>query len=108
MMVAIASGRFGEQQCPVLGMGWAVSPFRLYAIECIIMRIDKAYIRQTGRCAVESPWLEQAVEVASRMLRLHESHAPAWTGSCEVRPVVTHSSREAVGTGRLVPEQHEK
>lgn len=43
-----------------------------------------------GFAVVESPSLEQAVEVASRMLRLHQSHAPDWTGSCEVRSVVTH------------------
>jgi hypothetical protein len=43
-----------------------------------------------GFAVVEAPSLETAVEVASRMLRLHQSHVPSWTGNCEVRPVVTH------------------
>lgn len=43
-----------------------------------------------GFAVVEAPSLEQAVEVASRMLRLHQSHVPDWAGNCEVRPVVTH------------------
>jgi hypothetical protein len=43
-----------------------------------------------GFAVVEASSLEQAVEVASRMLRLHQSHVRDWTGNCEVRPVVTH------------------
>ncbi len=43
-----------------------------------------------GFAVVEAPSLEQAVEVASRMLRLHQNHVPDWAGNCEVRPVVTH------------------
>jgi hypothetical protein len=34
-----------------------------------------------GFAVVESPSLEQAVEVASRMLRLHRSHVPDWSGA---------------------------
>jgi hypothetical protein len=43
-----------------------------------------------GFAVVESPSLEQAVEFASGMLRLHRRHVPDWSGSCEVRPVMTH------------------
>ena len=43
-----------------------------------------------GFAIVDSPSLEQAVEVASRMLRLHQEYVPDWGGSCEVRPIVTH------------------
>jgi hypothetical protein len=43
-----------------------------------------------GFAVVEFPSLGQAVEVASRMLRLHRSHVPNWSGGCEVRSVVTH------------------
>jgi hypothetical protein len=43
-----------------------------------------------GFAVVEAPSLEQAVEVASRLLQLHQNHVPNWTGNCEVRPVVTH------------------
>jgi hypothetical protein len=39
---------------------------------------------------VEAPSVEQAVEIASRMLRLHQEYVPDWGGSCEVRPIVTH------------------
>jgi hypothetical protein len=39
---------------------------------------------------VEVPSLEQAVELASRMLRLHQKYVPDWVRDCEVRPVVTH------------------
>lgn len=39
---------------------------------------------------VEAPSLDQAVEIASRMLRLHQTYVPDWAGNCEVRPVVTH------------------
>jgi hypothetical protein len=42
-----------------------------------------------GFAVVEAPSLEHAVEVASRMLRLHQNHVPDWAGNCEVRPVVT-------------------
>jgi hypothetical protein len=43
-----------------------------------------------GFAVVEAPTLEQAVETASRLLRLHQSHVPDWAGNCEVRPVLTH------------------
>ena len=43
-----------------------------------------------GFAVVEALSLEQAVEVASRMLRLHQKYVPEWAGSCEVRPIVTH------------------
>lgn len=43
-----------------------------------------------GFAVVEAPSLEHAVEVASRMLRLHQNYVPDWAGNCEVRPVVTH------------------
>lgn len=43
-----------------------------------------------GFAVVDSPSLEKAVEVANRMLRLHQEYVPDWGGSCEVRPIVTH------------------
>ena len=43
-----------------------------------------------GFAVVEAPSLEQATDVATRMLRLHQQYVPDWGGSCEVRPVVTH------------------
>ena len=43
-----------------------------------------------GFAVVEAPSLEQAVEVASRMVQLHQTYVPDWTGSCEVPAVVTH------------------
>jgi hypothetical protein len=43
-----------------------------------------------GFAIVEAPTLDQAVEVASGMLRLHQNYVPDWAGNCEVRPVVTH------------------
>jgi hypothetical protein len=43
-----------------------------------------------GFAVVEAPSLEQAVEVASRMLRIHQTHVSDWAGHCEVWPVVTH------------------
>ena len=43
-----------------------------------------------GFAVVEAPALQQAVEVASRMLRLHQNYVPDWAGNCEVRPIVTH------------------
>ena len=51
---------------------------------------DEPRLPVHGFAVVEASSLEQAVEVASRMLRLHQSHVPGWTGNCEVRPVVTH------------------
>ena len=49
-----------------------------------------AHLPVHGFAVVEAPSLESAVEVASRMLRLHQEYVPEWAGSCEVRPVVTH------------------
>jgi len=43
-----------------------------------------------GFAVVDSPSLEQATEVATRMVRLHQEYVPDWGGSCEVRPIVTH------------------
>jgi len=43
-----------------------------------------------GFAVVEAPSLEQAVEVASRMMRLHQDYVPDWAGNCEVRSLVTH------------------
>lgn len=43
-----------------------------------------------GFAVVEAPSLDQAVEVAARVLRIHQQYVPDWTGSCEVRPIVTH------------------
>ncbi len=43
-----------------------------------------------GFAVVEAHSLEDAREVASRMLRLHQKYVPDWAGYCEVRPVVTH------------------
>ena len=49
-----------------------------------------AHLPVHGFAVVEAPSLEEAVELASRMLRLHQDYVPDWAGSCEVRPVVTH------------------
>ena len=43
-----------------------------------------------GYAVVECPALEQAIEVASRVLRLHQQLVPDWEVECEVRQVVTH------------------
>ncbi len=43
-----------------------------------------------GFAVVEAPSLEQAVEIGSRMLRLHQKYVPDCVGNCEVRPIVTH------------------
>lgn len=43
-----------------------------------------------GFAVVEAPSFEDAVDLASRILRLHQQYVPDWTGSCEVRPIVTH------------------
>lgn len=43
-----------------------------------------------GFAVVEAPSPEDAVEVAARMLRLHQKYVPNWAGNCEVRPIVTH------------------
>jgi hypothetical protein len=43
-----------------------------------------------GFAVVDSPSLEQATQVATRMLRLHQDYVPDWGGSCEIRPIVTH------------------
>lgn len=43
-----------------------------------------------GFAVVEAPSFKDAVDLASRILRLHLRYVPDWTGSCEVRPIVTH------------------
>ena len=43
-----------------------------------------------GFAVVNSPSLEQATEVATRMLRLHQEYVPDWAGSCEIRRILTH------------------
>jgi hypothetical protein len=43
-----------------------------------------------GFAVVEAGSLEQAAEVASRMLRIHQEYIADWAGTCEVRPIVTH------------------
>src|SRR5262245_27244356 len=43
-----------------------------------------------GFAVVECPALEQAIEVASRLVRLHQELVPAWEVDCDVRPIVTH------------------
>jgi hypothetical protein len=43
-----------------------------------------------GYAVVESPSLEHATEAASRLLRLHQRHAPAWEIECDVREIVTN------------------
>jgi hypothetical protein len=43
-----------------------------------------------GFAVVEAASLEQATEVAERLLRIHQNHVADWAGTCEVRPVVTH------------------
>jgi len=43
-----------------------------------------------GFAVVDSPSLEKATEVATRMLRLHQEYVPDWGGRCEIRPIVTH------------------
>ncbi|HEX3459286.1 MAG TPA: hypothetical protein VHT49_00160 [Acidimicrobiales bacterium] len=43
-----------------------------------------------GFAVVEAISLAEAVDLASTMLRLHQDYLPDWSGTCEVRPVVTH------------------
>ncbi len=43
-----------------------------------------------GFAVVEAPSLEDAIEEASRILRVHQKYVSEWAGSCEIRPVVTH------------------
>lgn len=43
-----------------------------------------------GFAVVEAASLQDAVEVGSRMLQLHQQYVADWTGSCEVRAIVTH------------------
>ena len=42
-----------------------------------------------GYAVVECPAVEQAIEVASRLLRLHQDFVPHWEVDCEVRQIVT-------------------
>jgi hypothetical protein len=43
-----------------------------------------------GFAVIETPSQGNAVEVASRMLQLHQKLVPDWAGNCEIRPVVTY------------------
>ena len=43
-----------------------------------------------GYAVVECPALEQAMDVASRVLRLHQELVPDWEVECDVRQIVTH------------------
>ncbi len=43
-----------------------------------------------GFVVVEAPSLEDALEDASDILRLHHKYVRDWSGNCEIRPVVTH------------------
>jgi hypothetical protein len=42
-----------------------------------------------GYAVVEGPALEHAMDVTSRLLRLHQDVVPDWEVECEVRPIVT-------------------
>jgi hypothetical protein len=42
-----------------------------------------------GYAVVECPALEQATDVASRLLRLHQDFVPDWEVACDVRQIVT-------------------
>jgi hypothetical protein len=42
-----------------------------------------------GYAVVDCPALEQATDVASRLLRLHQDVVPDWEVECDVRPIVT-------------------
>lgn len=42
-----------------------------------------------GYAVVEAPALEQAMNVASRLLRVHQDFAPDWEVECDVRQIVT-------------------
>ena len=42
-----------------------------------------------GYAIVACPGLEEAMEVASRLLRLHQDFVPGWEIECEVRQIVT-------------------
>ena len=42
-----------------------------------------------GYAVVECPALEQATEVATRLLRLHQDFVPDWEVACDVRQIVT-------------------
>ena len=43
-----------------------------------------------GFAVMECPSPEQALEVASRLLRLHQEFVPDWEVDCDVREIVTH------------------
>jgi hypothetical protein len=43
-----------------------------------------------GFAVVEASSLDDALDVARRMVRLHQQHVPGWEASWEVRPIVTH------------------
>ena len=43
-----------------------------------------------GFAVVEAQSLNEAVDVGTRMLRLHQQYVPNWECEWEVRPIVTH------------------
>jgi hypothetical protein len=51
---------------------------------------DAPQLRIHGYAVVNSPTLEHATGVASRLLRLHQQLAPDWEVDCDVREIVTH------------------
>src|SRR5947207_3204285 len=48
---------------------------------------SKAHLPINGYSVVECPALEQAMEVATRLLQLHQDLVPEWEVECEVRPI---------------------
>jgi hypothetical protein len=51
---------------------------------------SEAHLPIDGYAVVECPALEQAMEVAARLLQLHQDLVPEWEVDCDVRPIVTH------------------
>jgi hypothetical protein len=43
-----------------------------------------------GYAVVECPALEQAMDIAARLLEVHHQFVPDWTVECDVREIVTH------------------
>ena len=43
-----------------------------------------------GFAVVEAQSLDEAIDVATRMLNLHQKYVPNWECEWEVRPIVTH------------------
>ena len=53
-------------------------------------RRSNARVPLHGFAVVEAHSLDEAMEVATRMLKLHERYVPNWECDWEVRPIVTH------------------